>query len=350
MAPLGTITLVLAFLSSLILLRLLLPNVLAVLGLAPLRHGYTGGPEDASCYWPARLDDDLYQEMCALGFEPLGTYWERLPFTRRFEEFVFSRLGENCFGLLYPNDQIMPRRGSFITVFETGGVVFTKNYCGGVEVEEGDFLATGARTDPASRPAPPSDAAASPWNPVLFCLAAGLLTVTLVSAVERWQSSDPKVMISALSCLAVIMAILRSPSRGAASRRRAHKPEDLDLRMPLWQVLARHRLNVNQLLAQGQRLPAYFDGEEFLASLKRYYRHPTLRRRRQSSMVTLLAVKLIVIAPVPAVCFSIMGVGDPLPWGVLLAEGLVGLYLRYGCSSAMVVDMLRGFRKKQSAS
>ncbi len=33
-------------------------------------------------------------------------------------------------------------------MFETGGVVFTKNYCGGLEVQEDDFLATGARSEP----------------------------------------------------------------------------------------------------------------------------------------------------------------------------------------------------------
>jgi hypothetical protein len=150
MSPQDTLTLTLAALSTLILIRLFLPDILSVFGLITLKNGFTGGPEDANRYWPSKLDADLYQEMLALGFQPVGTFWEQLPFTRRFEEFVFARPGEKCFGLLYPHDQIMPRRGSFLTVFETGGVVFTKNYCGGVEVQEGDFLATGARPNPAA--------------------------------------------------------------------------------------------------------------------------------------------------------------------------------------------------------
>jgi hypothetical protein len=179
MLPEDTITLALAIVSTLILLRLFLPNICAVLGLRTLKNGFKGGPEDANSCWPTKLDDDLYQEMLALGFQPVGTCWEQLPFTRRFEEFVFTRPGEKCFGLLYPNDQIMPRRGSFFTVFETGGVVFTKNYCGGVEVQEADFLATGARTEPA-RHLPPPAPAYPLWKPILFCLAVGLLMVTLV--------------------------------------------------------------------------------------------------------------------------------------------------------------------------
>ena len=56
------ITVALAILSMLILFRLLLPNILAVLGLSPLNNGFAGGPEDANCYWPTQLDDDLYQD------------------------------------------------------------------------------------------------------------------------------------------------------------------------------------------------------------------------------------------------------------------------------------------------
>jgi hypothetical protein len=100
--PQDTIALALAIASTLILIRLLLPNVLAVFGLINLRNGFAGGPQDANGYWPSRIDDDMYREMLALGFEPEGTYWEQMPFTRRFEEFVFTRRGEHCFGLLYP--------------------------------------------------------------------------------------------------------------------------------------------------------------------------------------------------------------------------------------------------------
>ena len=211
-----TITLALAIVSSAILIRLLLPNILALLGFISLQNGLTGGPEDANSYWPSRLDDDLHREMLALGFQPEGTCWEQLPFTRRFEEFVFTRPGEKCFGQLYPNDQIMPRRGSFLTVFETGGVVYTKNYCGGVEVEEGDFLATGARTDPEREPPPQLHApAGSSWKPFVFCLAAGLwMGVTPSGDSYSLLSPYQWVLFGVLSGLAVTRAPIASGARG----------------------------------------------------------------------------------------------------------------------------------------
>jgi hypothetical protein len=348
MPPHDTITLALAILSTAILIRLLLPNLFAVLGLSTLKNGFAGGPQDANCYWPSRIDEDLYKEMLALGFQPDGTYWEQLPFTRRFEEFVFTRPGEKCFGLLYPNDQIMPRRASFLTMFETGGVVFTKNYCGGVEVQEGDFLATGGRTHPARRLPPRSPApAGSSWKLSGFGLAAGLLMVALVSGSDRWLSSDQRALLWVLNGLAVIGMLLQIRPQGAAPRRPVRQPMDLDLRIPLAETLARHRLNVNRLIAEGQQLPAVFDGDEFLATQQRYYRHPRLRRQRQSTMWRLLQVKLIVVAPLPAIFFCSLGVHDPLPWSALLVEGLVGLYLRYGCSSAKVLKILRGLCRNQ---
>jgi hypothetical protein len=63
-----------------------------------------------------------------------------------------------------------------------------------------------------------------------------------------------------------------------------------------------------------------------------------------------LLVNLIALAPLPAIFFYSLGVGDPLPWGVLLVEGLVGLYLRYGCSSSEVLNILRGFSRNQKTS
>ena len=173
MPPQDPIALSLVVVSTLILIRLLLPNILVVLGLVPLQNGFVGGPEDANSNWPAKIDDDLYQEMLALGFRPEGTNWEQMPFSRRYESFVFTRPGDKCFGILYPNNQIMPRRSSFLTVFDTGGVVYTKNYCGGAEAQEGDFLATGPRTEPARRLPPEQPApAGSPWKTLGLCLAA----------------------------------------------------------------------------------------------------------------------------------------------------------------------------------
>jgi hypothetical protein len=352
MPPQDTLTLTLAIVSTLILIRLLLPNIFAVLGLITLKNGFAGGPDDAYSYWPSRIDDDLYQEMLALGFQPVGTCWEQLPFTRRFEEFVFTRPGEKCFGVLLPNDQIMPRRGWFLTVFETGGVVFTKNYCGGIEVQEGDFLATGGRTDPVRHlPQRPEAPARSSWKSIVFCLAAGLLLLMLLSDSDGEMGFYESIMLGVLSGAVLIGALLqiRRPQE-AAPRCLARQSVDLDSRIPLAETLARHRLNVIRLIAEGQQPPAVFDAHEFLATQQRYYRHPKLRLQLQLSMMTLLLVKLVVLAPLPAIFFYSLGAGDPLPWSVLLAEGLVGLYLRYGCSSATVVNILRGIGRKQEAS
>jgi hypothetical protein len=244
----------------------------------------------------------------------------------------------------------MPRRGSFLTVFETGGVVFTKNYCGGVEVEEDDFLASGGRADAARQlPPEPPAAAGSSRKPIVLRLAAGLLMVALASGSDGWLSSDQRVMLWVLSGLTVIGALLQIRPRGAAPRPPVRQPVDLDLRISLAETLARHRLNVNRLTAEGQQLPAVFDGDEVIATQQRYYRHPRLRTQWQSSMWTLLVGKLVVLAPLPTTFFCILGVGDPLPWGVLAVEGLVGLYLRYCCSSATVVNILRGFGRDRKA-
>src|SRR5579859_5228890 len=115
-----TPVIVLAVVAVLIVVRLCLPNVFIVLGRSPLQNGFSGGPEGVSAYWLNNVDESLHEEMLALGFQPLGVYWEQMPFTRRFTEYVFNRPGTNSYGILYPNDQILPRRASFFTVFLSG--------------------------------------------------------------------------------------------------------------------------------------------------------------------------------------------------------------------------------------
>jgi hypothetical protein len=352
--PQDTTGLALAIASTLIVIWLLLPNILVVVGLVKLRNGLAGGPQDANGYCTSRIDDDMYREMLALGFQPEGIYWEQMPFWRRFEEFVFTRRGEQCFGVLYPNDQIMPRRGSFITVFETGGVVYTKNYHGGVEIQEDDFLATGAQTDPACDLPPPPASARSFSLSMGVCLAAGLLTLTLVNVSGGWPTSGQRFVLGTVSGLvsavAAIVTLVQSLPRASPPRPSHPQPADLDLRIPLAETLARHRLNVNRLISVGQELPAVFDGEEFIATQLRYHRHPTLTRVFRSTMLALLLMQMSVLAPLPAILVYIRGADDPLPWAVLFVEGLVGLYLRYGCSSARVVKTLRGIGRDRSSS
>jgi hypothetical protein len=344
-----TFTLVLALVSVLIVIRLLLPEILVLLGRNPVQNGMAGDSEDADLYWPTRLDGDLYQEMIALGFRPLGTYWEQMPFMRRFEEFVLHRPGEKCFGILYPNNQIMPRRASFFTVFETGGVAFTKNYSGGVEVQEGDFLAVGARTE-LVQDLPPATAAGthSAWRMLLLAGAVGCLMLTFMPVSHGSLTADQRLMARVMCGIAILGAL--SHVRPVVNRpRREPRSEDLDVRIPLAETLARHRLNVDRLLAQGQQAPARFDADEFIYTQQRYHAHPRLRSQHQSSMAWLLRAKLIVLALLPGVLFARLGFQSALPWSALLVEGIIGLFLRYACSSATVIHVLRLGRGKRRA-
>src|SRR5438105_8857674 len=115
---LAAFTVVVAILSLLIVIWLILPNLLVLLGQSPVRNGWAGSAEDAGCHWLHGLDEDLYEGMAGLGFKPVGIYWEQMPTSHRFLEFVFARPGEPGYGVLYPNNQIMPRRASFLTVFQ----------------------------------------------------------------------------------------------------------------------------------------------------------------------------------------------------------------------------------------
>jgi hypothetical protein len=151
-------------------------------------------------------------------------------------------------------------------------------------------------------------------------------------------------VLQVLSGLAVIGSLFLVRTQGAAPRRpepQPAEPHDLDLRISLAETLVRHRLNVNRLLAQGQQPPVCFDAHEFIATQQRYHHHPRLRRLWQATMGSLLLVKLFVVVIVPGIFCYTHGVRDPLPWGILLAEGLVGLYLRFACSSATVIKILR---------
>ena len=135
------LTVVVAVLAVLIAIWLCRGQILTAQGTIHLQNGFEGGADDVALHLLPKLDESHFKELTALGFRPLGIYWETMPGKRRFLEYVFVQDGENCFGIIYPTDQIMPRRASFLTVFPTGGVVFTKNNFGGLAVQEGNFIA-----------------------------------------------------------------------------------------------------------------------------------------------------------------------------------------------------------------
>ncbi len=120
---------------------LCLPEVIVLCRWPCISTGFDGGPKEATASRCPDVDEDLFEEFAELGFEPVGVYWERAPFGRTFRELIFAHRDHPGFGMLYPNNQIGPRRAAFLTVFTDGAVVFTKNYQGGVEADEEDFWA-----------------------------------------------------------------------------------------------------------------------------------------------------------------------------------------------------------------
>jgi hypothetical protein len=58
-------------------------------------------------------------------------------------------------------------------------------------------------------------------------------------------------------------------------------------------------------------------------------------------MGNLLRTKLAALSFVPLLLGWKLGIRHPAPWCALLLEGLVGLYLRFGCSSATKINILR---------
>lgn len=120
---------------------LCLPEIIVLCGWPCICNGFDGGPKDVTASRCPDVDEDLFEEFADLGFEPVGIYWEKTRFGRTFHELVFANSAHPGFGMLYPNNQIGPRRAAFLTVFTDGAVVFTKNYQGGVEADEEDFCA-----------------------------------------------------------------------------------------------------------------------------------------------------------------------------------------------------------------
>jgi hypothetical protein len=163
--------------------------------------------------------------------------------------------------------------------------------------------------------------------------------LTFLDVADYALSADQLVLVRVM-CGVVVLGALTYVRPVASAPRRERQPEDLALRIPLAETLARHRLNVDRLLAQGQRTPARFDADEFIATQQRYYAHPRLRRQRRSSMASLLQTKLITLGLLPGILFVYWGFDSVIPWSVLLAEGIFGLFLRYGCTSAMVINLL----------
>jgi hypothetical protein len=96
---------------------------------------------------------------------------------------------------------------------------------------------------------------------------------------------------------------------------------DLDKRVPIADVLARHRLNVAWLRERGHVPPKTYDMDSFLFAQQRFYAHPAVHYEFEESMRVLLGAKLVPMAIVVPLAY-VQGFAHPAPWAALLAVNL----------------------------
>jgi hypothetical protein len=341
----------LAIISLLIVLRLCLPNVLIVLGRSALQCGFSGGPEEVSAYWLNNVDESLYDQMLALGFQPLGVYWEQMPFTRRFHEYVFVRPGTHFYGLLYPDDQIMPRRAAFLTVFESGVIVMTKNHGGGLKLRTNDCQIEGGTeigTTEAEPPAPEPKAENSPASSLAAALPPVLGMVCFVAARMADSTNAMEFGLVGLVTGSLIYQFMRPKKETPLIE--PVENVDLETRVPLPEIFAVQQERVQQFAAAGHTLPTRFDTVAFLESEHRFYRHPVIHGQLRSAMLMLLGGKLALLLGPALLAALITGFNHPTPWLLLCLTGLIGLYLRFGMTSAGVLRVLTGGTRGEKKS
>jgi len=120
-----------------------LPDVLFLLGLTRVRRGILGGPEAVRSGPGELVTDEIAEELDALGFVQAGLYWEQLPTHKLFRHPVFVSRKGDCFASVYRLINNDLPRVAFKTSFADGASVFTPNYVGGMEVDEGTLRAGG---------------------------------------------------------------------------------------------------------------------------------------------------------------------------------------------------------------
>src|SRR5438309_10873344 len=101
MEPQAGRALALLFLQGAALLALgwlCLKDLLPLLGLG-FQNGTLGGPEDVEPENNPHVPEDLFRQLRALGFTPLGVYWERQRFQKTFLEYAFACPRRRCFAL-----------------------------------------------------------------------------------------------------------------------------------------------------------------------------------------------------------------------------------------------------------
>jgi hypothetical protein len=332
--------------SLLLALWLCLPRLLVVFRQNRIHRGFESGPDEASRYWLHGIDDQHHQQLEGLRFKPLGIYWEKTDFGRKFLEFIYVAPAQRCFAMLYPDNQIMPRRATFMTAFDDGAIVFTKNYQGGVEGDAPTFLAGGLpRPTGSAAPEPPPPSPAPERSPrwphlLLLGLIAGLAGSWFYGG--DWSPSWG-------GWAAVVLAVLLSFFKGrvAAPSALPEDEQDLDYRAPLPEVLEEHQRRLARFQLVGRTpLPAVTE-EDFLEMQKVYHEHPFVSGVYWSAELFNLCVRLGGLAFAPVLLGFWLGANHVAVWSVLLAECLVMAAFRYGCSTAFVIGFLRRLSGEQ---
>jgi hypothetical protein len=128
------------------------PLLLHVLGLTRLTQHIEASPTDLGPSDDEADYDDVYHQLAALGFKPLGAYWDRLWFfyfhwVKSFRTRVFFRQDSHCYACVYRLAAGERIRMAFVTCFTDESLVWTGNSLELHQFPEEDWVRWGHVTD-----------------------------------------------------------------------------------------------------------------------------------------------------------------------------------------------------------
>jgi hypothetical protein len=133
------LTVVLRAAAAVAVVWLALPEVLTLLGLG-FKNGVAGGPSDVEPDGTDPCRFKFHRQLEALGFTPLGQYWEATRFGKTFHELAYASENAECFAMIFGLAQV-DHHVAFLTTFTDGAAVITKNI-DGVQASTADLRAT----------------------------------------------------------------------------------------------------------------------------------------------------------------------------------------------------------------
>jgi hypothetical protein len=247
--------------------------------------------------------------------------------------------------MLYPNSQIMPRRASFMTVFTSGAVAFTKNYRGGVESVADDFHASGL--GPAVVPqeeapkAPEASRAGTVCGLLMGLGAAGAIYLSATNrSIPHWAY---------LAGVGVVLVGMKLLGGGRATPQQNDEP-DMNYRAPLDEVLAKHREIVERFIQEGHVPVSGKTEDAFLQIQQTYYEHRVVSGlHRAAEIMNLIGMLIFLLAPAGIVA-AFCGLDHAAPWAVMLFSCAIVATFRYGMSTATVVRVLHRLFENKSTT